>query len=488
VKRDSTWDIGAYDYSSSTATQIPTQGPTNAPTPTPKSDNPGPVYYVRAGATGANDGSSWADAWTELPYRLTGKDMRKSSNGVLERGATYYIADGEYPSYIFDAAEDGDAVITIKKATIDDHGTDVGWDNSYGDGQAVLEPIIIHTGYWVIDGSRRDSKNSGHGFKIVIPGDKEGIAENCIKVVGPTISTRVNNITVKYFEFTSAIGEYPHGEQYIVKNGYEHTNGGDNVYIGYCYFHHFIGPMQRTRQMTRLTAEHNYYEDNKNYPDGPHGDAIQLWGANASAESFPSSNCVIRYNEFCDIEGTGYINLAWGLDKIRIYGNVFNYSEENDKMGCWIAYFYKGKVGSVFIYNNTIVNANFVPDNNGFSTFYIAGSAILEGTEQYIYNNLWFNCRKAGVYEFENSGYHYISQSTLNPAYQIEDTVVLTDVDPFADQEGYDYRLATETPGKVLTSEAWWDPQYDSNKDMNGVVRGEDGVWDIGAYEFAGTD
>ena len=61
-------------------------------------------------------------------------------------------------------------------------------------------------------------------------------------------------------------------------------------------------------------------------------------------------------------------------------------------------------------------------------------------------------------------------------------------MDPFADQEGYDYRLSTETPGKVLTSEAWWDPQYDSNKDMNGVVRGEDGVWDIGAYEFAGTD
>ena len=88
------------------------------------------------------------------------------------------------------------------------------------------------------------------------------------------------------------------------------------------------------------------------------------------------------------------ISILPGLDKIRIYGNVFNYSE-NDKMGCWIAYFYKGKVGSVFIYNNTIVNANFVPDNNGFSTFYIAGSAILEGTEQYIYNNLWFNCRKA---------------------------------------------------------------------------------------------
>ena len=413
--------------------------------------------------------------------------MRKSSNGVLERGATYYFADGEYPSYVFDVTEEGDSVITIKKATIADHGTDIGWDNSYGDGQAVFQPLLIYTGYWVIDGSHRDSKNSGHGFKIVIPGDKEGIPENCIKVVGPTISTRVNNITIRYVEFTSAIGEYPQGKQYTVKNGYEHTNGGDNVYIGYCYFHHFTGTMQRTRQMTGFIVEHNYYDDNKNYPDGPHGDAIQLWGANATDESFPSSNCVIRYNEFSDIEGTGFINLAWGIDNIRIYGNVFNFTKDNDKAGCWIAYIYKGKVGSVFIYNNTILNGNFVQDNKGYSTFYIAESAIPQGKEQYNYNNLWFNCRKAGVYGFESSGYHYISQSTLSPAYPVENTTVQTDADPFADREGYDYRLAAETQGKVLTSEAWWDPQYDSIKDMNGATRGEDGVWDIGAFEFVDT-
>ena len=59
-------------------------------------------------------------------------------------------------------------------------------------------------------------------------------------------------------------------------------------------------------------------------------------------------------------------------------------------------------------------------------------------------------------------------------------------MDPFADREGYDYRLAAETQGKVLTSEAWWDPQYDSIKDMNGATR-RGGVWDIGAFEFVDT-
>ena len=40
------------------------------------------VYYVRAGATGDDTGLNWDDAYTQLPEDL-------------ERGATYYIADGE---------------------------------------------------------------------------------------------------------------------------------------------------------------------------------------------------------------------------------------------------------------------------------------------------------------------------------------------------------------------------------------------------------
>jgi len=38
-------------------------------------------HYVRAGATGAGDGSDWENAYTQLPPNLV-------------RGDTYYIADG----------------------------------------------------------------------------------------------------------------------------------------------------------------------------------------------------------------------------------------------------------------------------------------------------------------------------------------------------------------------------------------------------------
>ena len=62
------------------------------------------VYCVRAGATGANTGADWNNAYTVLP-------------ATLVRGATYYVASGSYGAYTYDDAESGTTVITIKKAT-----------------------------------------------------------------------------------------------------------------------------------------------------------------------------------------------------------------------------------------------------------------------------------------------------------------------------------------------------------------------------------
>jgi hypothetical protein len=60
----------------------------------------------------------------------------------LTRGDTYYIADGSYVTYIFDDVASGSLVITIKKATVADHGTETGWLDTYGDGQAVFADVL----------------------------------------------------------------------------------------------------------------------------------------------------------------------------------------------------------------------------------------------------------------------------------------------------------------------------------------------------------
>src|SRR5262245_44026348 len=76
-------------------------------------------HYIRSGATG--NGSDWTNASSALPTSLV-------------RGDTYYIADGSYSGYTVDDAVSGTQVITLKKATAADHGTDTGWVSTYGDG------------------------------------------------------------------------------------------------------------------------------------------------------------------------------------------------------------------------------------------------------------------------------------------------------------------------------------------------------------------
>ena len=96
-------------------------------------------HFVRADATGASDGSDWTNAWTELP-------------SSLERGHRYYVADGPYPGYAFDDAASGTATITVQKATPADHGSEVGWDPTYGDGTAQFGPLSVTGPYTTIDG------------------------------------------------------------------------------------------------------------------------------------------------------------------------------------------------------------------------------------------------------------------------------------------------------------------------------------------------
>ena len=57
------------------------------------------VFFIRAGATGANNGSDWTNAYISLPTKL-------------QRGATYYVADGSYGGYNFNTRIAVGAVIS----------------------------------------------------------------------------------------------------------------------------------------------------------------------------------------------------------------------------------------------------------------------------------------------------------------------------------------------------------------------------------------
>ncbi|MGZ3796806.1 MAG: hypothetical protein ACXVB1_10590, partial [Pseudobdellovibrionaceae bacterium] len=100
-------------------------------------------HYIRSGATGANNGSDWSNAYTALPTTLV-------------RGDNYYIAGGSYAGMTFDTPVSGSSVITIKGATVADHGIATGWSDTYSveNVQAVwTSSVTFSTSYWVFDGS-----------------------------------------------------------------------------------------------------------------------------------------------------------------------------------------------------------------------------------------------------------------------------------------------------------------------------------------------
>src|SRR5437762_6226040 len=136
-------------------------------------------HYVRAGATGAGNGNSWTDAWSALP-------------GTLTRGDTYYIAGGSYNGATFNTPASGTTYITVKKATVADHGTATGWQDSYGTAQAAFSgEFVFLTDYWILDGVSRTGLKAGYGFKLTHGG------------FGVEFGTGsgVNNITIQYVEF-----------------------------------------------------------------------------------------------------------------------------------------------------------------------------------------------------------------------------------------------------------------------------------------------
>ena len=96
-------------------------------------------HYIRASATGSATGADWNNAYTDIPATLT-------------RGDTYYISSGSYATYEFNDTDDGQ-FITLKKATSGDHGTDTGWNDTFGSGSAVFDYRFRFTrGHYIIDG------------------------------------------------------------------------------------------------------------------------------------------------------------------------------------------------------------------------------------------------------------------------------------------------------------------------------------------------
>lgn len=402
------------------------------------------TYYVKAGGAGANNGSDWSNAYSSLPTSLV-------------RGGTYYVATGNYPSYTFDDAESGTSVITVKKATQADHGTETGWQSAYGAGQAVFNSVIrFNTGYYVFDGQTRNEADwfagSAYGIQIAHNNQDENI------IIGTSGGYAASNITIKYVFINAIYQNLPSTTIRRVAidtdtySGPTHTNlvfsrmyvyGSGNVWL-----------LRTTNgSIVEYSASNGVASNAAN-----HGEIVNLF--------YSGNNAIVRYNIFKNAYtdggggGTALVAITQA-NGLQFYGNVMQDFNVGDG-----AVGFDGYTSSHNrVYNNTFIGGK------GWN----AGVAWGSGTDNLVYNNLWVNCTTvnlAGSHDyngFSDSNSRGEAHAQLNVP-----TSLFTD---------YNNRVVTLTAdtsaGTPLSS------PY--NYDMHGTLRGTGGVWDRGAFQFGSS-
>lgn len=418
-------------------------------------------FYVRPpGATyGTGDGSSWTNAFSDLPENLT-------------RGAKYYLASGNYDTgdfeegYAWQTFDDGEAdglFIGVIKATDTDHGTNDGWETSFGEGVANIGPISVVTGNYVFDGQVGEN-TSGHGFKITT---RDGDNFEAKLVRFPWNSTS-HHVYFKHIDMEHT-GNWGYNSLHPAHDAIK----GDpvpndvilkNLYFISCYIHDANRAL-----LTLLNAEDVLFEKCYFARAG-------LFQEATSIGIRESKNIVFRRNTFEDTKNNFFSIRS--VQNFYIYSNVF-ISKKDD--GRWEVYAAvengEGYGYNLYIYNNTFYHLKGLKGGIRLLT---------EHAHVYTHNNLWAHCRTNiinldGVHSHNAFYENYRVKNVPAPqkydeSIEEENKQVLT-ANPFLDTINYNLNLKYATEAGIEL-----EPPF--NIDFNGNIRGQDGVWDRGAFEY----
>ncbi|HRY27814.1 MAG TPA: hypothetical protein P5323_01625 [Candidatus Moranbacteria bacterium] len=435
------------------------------------------------------DGSTWSNALDDLPASLV-------------RGNTYYIADGNYASYVFDDAESGELVITIKKSTAADHGTETGYVSTDHNGQAIftasgetyLQGLNFRTGYYTIDGQvGSGSDYSTYGFKVV-PADSTH-SEQLIGIPNlGSSSYQIDNIIISHVAMVnSGIGDGTKTRSGIYSLVSDISLASHTITISNNYFSGGHTNIMIIRGHD-WTVRDNYFADNWSSADA-HGQQITAgisddltFSGNTFFNSTVYAISAHRYSE------TGKLNYRW-----LIYNNIMIGSGESNEtdLNAFVGNSTSSETDNVLqwqVHHNTMINVDFTNASTGFV---FPGTLSDVATDKsYAYNNLFYNCvgpRMDNLTKTEGAVVHdYNSYLASTGTYSGNGTVVAetngqvdTDAlatDIFTDYANEDYSLKI---GALPINNGKTDLGATYALDYAGTERGASP--DIGAYEYVGT-
>jgi hypothetical protein len=265
-------------------------------------------HYIRAGASGAGNGSSWTDAWTTF------------GAATFTRGDTYFVAGGTYAEAVYiNVNASGSTLITIKKANATDNSGDAGWSASYATTVAQINGTVeLNKGYVVWDGVT-GSATSGHGIRVYNAAFSNVFILDYATGTYEVAHTEIQGAGVNA-STTAYVG--------LIYNAV--ASPSKNAWVHHCWIHEvttngvaFLAMVGTSYSDYGFLFENNFISETGLCldPDN-HGQAMQLGQASTLAY------CIIRNNSFRNISGSAFIAfLTSGNDavhgNIRVYNNSF---------------------------------------------------------------------------------------------------------------------------------------------------------------------
>ena len=444
------------------------------------------LLYVRDGATGTTC-SDWASG--------NACDQISTAEALVDR-STYddvyiFVADGSYGKFVIDAAVSGTKRLHIKKATVAAHGTETGWDNAYGDGQAVIQAaagggdynytIQIHnTSYITIDGvaAATQSDPSTYGFKVMLAADFGDDPASTYRVNAITIggtghtSDTLTNIVLQYI---ASVGPTSEPTCSTVDGGCENesfygaSSNMDTVEVHHCYSSGYVNNA-RFERGSNISIHDNYFTTNRGSATGQHGqnlDMDALTGVSIYNNLFLNSFTFV-------IAIHANIGITTGL---KIYNNIIDGAQDSISAGIASMSGQTDEYYGAEIHHNTFLNFPF----GAKGAVYQYALTDAATNHSHAYNNLFYNCVNPIIADtVVVHDYNAYLKCTGTITAEDNDQTDAGADDPFTDSANGDYSLKSGTlpidHGTTLAA------AYDDDK--AGVTRPKGTAWDMGAYEY----
>jgi hypothetical protein len=437
-------------------------------------------HTVNPASAHNGDGTTWnaaasggaAGAFNALPASLI-------------RGDIYYLADGSYPAYTFNAAASGTTTVEIRKAQSYDHCTDTGWNaGTMGSAQAAFSRVFsVSSNYLIVNGNGQQTAQGCGGAPGSTVASAPPSPSDCGIKIDNTCSGGADACDGLIF-VTNPATNYEFRYVELVGNG---DNSSDKMEV--------FAPYGGTASTFTHVYGHNagcvYFQDGG---DGRTVSLSYFWGTEVNGAaggchgqysfySSSDSNGVEHDNVYRDITGTAVWTFAtpagthnnWAFYNDVIW-NSSTFTGGSLSLG-WVS---DGVMACInpgvnctnfsFI-QNTVVNAG---DASGINN---------ENTGSYtVQNNVWYNIKHGtisfnmgtgGTYAQDHNSFLASGTSCPSGASNVCDN---SPTNPFVGWTTGDFNIASENAD--WTSRIALGSPYTT--DANGITR----TTDRGAYQY----